>query len=85
MDIEEGPSGPDERPAVWSVARAIELLDRAIDAVGVQLMRSEGLRFDWTDDSAVLLPRPGRARRSRAPGVSADDVEQEVRQGIEPP
>lgn len=78
-------SGPDSHPARWSIARVIELLDAAIDSAGAQLARSEGLRFDWSDDSAVLPARRRGSRRSTIPRAWGDGEDQEMQRGIEPP
>lgn len=75
----------EQKSAAWSIARLIELLDDAIDSAGAQLSRSEGLRFDWTDDLAVLPARRRRSRRSALPCTWIDDVEHEMHRDIEPP
>ncbi|WP_405060164.1 hypothetical protein OG474_00615 [Kribbella sp. NBC_01505] len=74
MEIEEDSNnvqltsgqGVGRPPTSWTIAGLIKLIDDAIDSAGAQLARSEGLRFDWTDDESVVRPingrRPARAR-----------------------
>jgi len=65
------------------MAVLVDLMESAIDSAGAQLARSEGLRFDRTDDSEVLWPKNRRSSRSPVHGASADDADKEIEMGIE--
>jgi len=43
-------AGDDPRAGVWSIRRAIELLDEAIDRIGSQLARTADASMDWSDE-----------------------------------
>jgi hypothetical protein len=67
------------RAVAWSIRRAIELLDEAIDRMGSQLARAADFSMDWSDESpGSHLGRPNArsARRavidSSAPGLDPD-------------
>ena len=83
MAAATGPSlGADDgasRAVRWSIRRAIEVLDEAIDRMGSQLALAADSSMDWSDESpGSRLGRPNaRAARpavvdSSAPGLDPD-------------
>jgi len=67
------------RAVAWSIRRAIELLDEAIDRMGSQLARAANSSTDWSDEStgSHLGRSNARAARravidTRTPGLDPD-------------
>ena len=62
------PGGDDDSRAVaWSIRRAIELLDEAIDRVGSQLARASTASMDWSVEPRGSQLRRPALRRGSAP------------------
>lgn len=68
LEAEDDPLPADSGPLRWSIRRALELLDEAIEKMGDQLARSAGLHADSP-------PEEPSARRE------AQDVRRRVRRG----
>jgi hypothetical protein len=78
------------RPLRWSIRRAIDVLDEAIDRMGSQLARAAGSSMDWTVEppgSQVRRPavRAGKrpARREPASTFDVDSCEPRTLHGPE--
>ena len=65
--------------ASWSIRRAIELLDEAVDRMGRQLVRAADASMDWSDvppGSELRRPAARSARRADVRmGTSALDLD----------
>ena len=73
-DAEHPNAGGDSEPTLlaWSVRRAIELLDEAIDAMGAQLIRSPAIMIDLPVElPAEKASRLVARRSSRRAAVSS--------------
>jgi len=78
FDVGRGAPETSDEPATrfgsWSVRRAIEVLDEAIDRMGSQLARASEVSTDWTGEPpGKQLRRPAaRAPISRPPDLRLD-------------
>ncbi|MFC0622428.1 hypothetical protein [Kribbella deserti] len=71
-DHPDDAEAPPRRPARWTIRRAIELVDRAIDAAGERMMRAPDPP-EWTDGPTAPVSRVGRRTRPSVfhPQISA--------------
>jgi hypothetical protein len=62
----------------WSIRRAIELLDEAIDRMGSQLARASSTSMDWSDEvpeNQLRQPAAGTARGYGAEASASFDAD----------
>jgi hypothetical protein len=64
---------PDETCGSWSIRRAIEVLDEAIDRMGAQLVRASETPMDWSPEQPGERPAPLAVpgRRARVSALSS--------------